>query len=109
MVKFRVADVVGHARVALVEPDPWIDVQADRARAEALRANRLRDLVSGLDRTLWAGVRNIWRRIRADQRRRLAIAQLSALDDRMLRDIGLDRTKIAVAVDGLLANQGKTA
>ena len=108
MVKFRVADVVSHARVAPVESDPWIDVQAFRARAEALRADQLRDLVSGPARALFAGVSNFWRRVRTHQRRRLAIAQLSALDDHLLSDIGLDRTDIAAAVDGLLSDQGKT-
>lgn len=37
------------------------------------------------------------------RRRKTAIAQLEALDDRILRDIGLERGQIASAVDDLLA------
>lgn len=37
------------------------------------------------------------------RRRRLAIAQLRALDDRLLADIGVMRGQIELAVDGLLA------
>ncbi len=37
------------------------------------------------------------------RRRNIAIAQLEALDNRILRDIGLERGQIASAVDGMLA------
>jgi uncharacterized protein YjiS (DUF1127 family) len=41
------------------------------------------------------------------RRRRLAIAQLRALDDRLLADIGVTRGQIELAVDGLLASRGE--
>lgn len=43
------------------------------------------------------------------RRRNIAIAQLEALDNRILRDIGLERGQIASAVDGMLACRGETA
>jgi uncharacterized protein YjiS (DUF1127 family) len=38
--------------------------------------------------------------------RRAAIARLRALDDRVLRDIGLTRSQIEAAVDGLVTPSG---
>jgi uncharacterized protein YjiS (DUF1127 family) len=40
------------------------------------------------------------------RRRRMAIAQLQALDDRLLADIGLRRNEIELAVDGRLPPRG---
>ncbi len=50
------------------------------------------------------GLRALWRRLRADRRRRrlerAVAATLRALDDRTLRDLGLDRSRIpSLAVD----------
>jgi uncharacterized protein YjiS (DUF1127 family) len=39
------------------------------------------------------------------RRRRIAIAQLRMLDDRLLADIGLSRGQIELAVDGMLARR----
>jgi uncharacterized protein YjiS (DUF1127 family) len=41
------------------------------------------------------------------RRRRIAIAQLRSLDDRLLADIGVMRGQIELAVDGLLASRGE--
>jgi uncharacterized protein YjiS (DUF1127 family) len=41
------------------------------------------------------------------RRRRSAVAQLRALDDRLLADIGVMRGQIELAVDGLLASRGE--
>jgi uncharacterized protein YjiS (DUF1127 family) len=41
------------------------------------------------------------------RRRRLAIAQLRALDDRLLADLGVMRGQIELAVDGLLVSRGE--
>ena len=41
------------------------------------------------------------------RRRRIAIAQLRALDDRLLADIGVMRGQVELAVDGLLASRGE--
>lgn len=43
------------------------------------------------------------------RRRRIAIAQLEALDDRLLTDIGLARGDIVPTVDGMLARRDDTA
>ncbi len=42
------------------------------------------------------------------RRRRIAVAQLRMLDDRLLADIGLGRGQIELAVDGMLAPRGHT-
>jgi uncharacterized protein YjiS (DUF1127 family) len=42
------------------------------------------------------------------RRRRIAIAQLEAMDDRLLADIGLTRGQIELAVDGKIARRGDT-
>jgi uncharacterized protein YjiS (DUF1127 family) len=42
------------------------------------------------------------------RRRRIAVAQLRSLDDRLLADIGLARGQIELAVDGMLARSGHT-
>lgn len=42
------------------------------------------------------------------RRRRIAVAQLRSLDDRLLADIGLTRGQIELAVDGMLARRGHT-
>jgi uncharacterized protein YjiS (DUF1127 family) len=47
-----------------------------------------------------AAIRDLFRRLFGWMRRRAAIAQLQALDDRMLKDIGLSRGEIETAVRG---------
>jgi uncharacterized protein YjiS (DUF1127 family) len=42
----------------------------------------------------------LWTAIRRAQLRKRAVAEVSALDDRLLRDIGLSRAEIRGAVDG---------
>ena len=42
------------------------------------------------------------------RRRRIAVAQLRSLDDRLLADIGLTRGQIELAVDGMLPRRGHT-
>ena len=45
---------------------------------------------------------DLWTAIRRAQLRKRAIAEVSALDDRLLRDIGISRAEIRGAVDGTL-------
>jgi uncharacterized protein YjiS (DUF1127 family) len=64
---------------------------------------------------VWTGARRAIGRLRRlvlepsgrRSRRRTAIAQLRALDDRLLADIGLTRGQIEVAVDGVLVRRGE--
>ncbi len=44
-----------------------------------------------------------WRAMAAAYQRRLALRQLQAMDDALLKDIGLSRSQIAAAVDGRLS------
>jgi uncharacterized protein YjiS (DUF1127 family) len=55
-----------------------------------------------LGRTVSAAATAAWRRHRDRRARRLAAAQLYAMDDRALRDIGLRRGEIEFAVSGAL-------
>ena len=73
-----------------------------RAVAEALGAAR-RNLRRGFGALAGIGLPLLERLARRSERRR-AIAQLSALDGRLLADIGLRRSDIELAVDGLLAD-----
>ena len=72
-----------------------IVAQARLARARALR-KPWSDLVEVLERALAAG----WRAVALWHKRRRAVQELRALDDRSLRDIGLGRSEIECAVRG---------
>ncbi len=109
MVKYQVTEIAGHARVQPIGAEGSVDFHACRARAEAARAEQVAKLVSGASRALTAGLAGLWRGYRAGQRKRAAIAQLAGLDDRMLRDIGLERGQIAAAVDGLMSDRDAVA
>ena len=68
--------------------------------ATAARRHQARALAEALG-AAWRGLRGWF--VRRSERRE-AIAQLSALDPRLLADIGLRRGDIELAVDGLLAD-----
>jgi uncharacterized protein YjiS (DUF1127 family) len=79
--------------------------------AKQVRAQAFRDLFRGFGRWSWSamvwgsgGVRRLgaaaWRRYSERRRRRLAAARLYAMDDRMLKDIGLRRGEIDFVVSG---------
>jgi uncharacterized protein YjiS (DUF1127 family) len=74
-----------------------------RAVAEALGASwrGCRRALSGFGK--WAQRHVVQPLVRRSERRR-AMAQLTALDGRLLADIGLRRSDIELAVDGLLAD-----
>ena len=74
-----------------------------RALAEALSAG-WRGLRQGLSGLAALTERHIVQPLARQSERRRAIAQLTALDGRMLADIGLRRSDIELAVDGLLAD-----
>ncbi len=108
MVKFRVAEV-DRARVFPIAPEPAVDVDASRTRAEALWAARFGLLASDAAHGLNAWLADLWRHYREGQRKRAAIVQLSALDDWALRDIGLDRGDIVAAVNGIDTLKGRAS
>jgi|SRR5215471_7155620 len=72
-----------------------IITQARLARAHALH-KLWRGLVEVPERALVAG----WRAVALWRKRRRAVQELRALDDRSLRDIGLGRSEIESAVRG---------
>ncbi len=48
-------------------------------------------------------VKNTVDAVRTWRQRRAAIAELSRLNDRLLKDVGIDRNEIRAAVDGMLS------
>ncbi len=104
MVKYRITEIAGQARVEPVGADGSVDFQDYLARAEVARARQFPKIVIGVARGLAARLAGLWLNFRAGQRRRMAISQLARLDDWMLRDIGLERSQIPAAVDGMLSD-----
>ena len=80
------ARVAGNVRVDAVDRHT-IERQARVHRAEIVGA-----MVGG-------GIYRLWTYLRSALRRRAAMAELGALDDRMLADIGLTRSEIRAAVN----------
>ena len=54
-------------------------------------------------------MRSIIQSIVRDHKRRVAIRELEALDDRTLRDIGVHRSQIHLAVNGLLNSKATSS
>ena len=104
MVKYRITEIAGQARVEPVGADGSVDFQDYKARAEVARAQQLPNIVFGAGRALAARLAGLWLGFRAGQQRRMAISQLASLDDWLLRDIGLERSQIPAAVDGMLSD-----
>jgi uncharacterized protein YjiS (DUF1127 family) len=76
-------------------------------RAEAARARALRGLVDAVLRGLrtaagavFAVAGNCWRAYIHRRERNAAVRELRALDDRTLKDIGINRSEIEWVVDG---------
>lgn len=70
------------------------------AQARAMRAKFFADTISAGAGGMAAGLRALAAKLRAWQHKRVAYDELMALDDRMLKDIGISRTEIAAAVEG---------
>lgn len=68
------------------------DRKAIEHQARIQRAEVIGEMIGG-------GIAHLWGHIRMAMRRRAAVAELNALDDRMLADIGLSRGEIRAAVD----------
>lgn len=71
------------------------------AQAQAQRAAMIAGAFAAVGNKLASGLR----RFVAAQKRRSAAAQLLAMDDRMLRDIGLTRAEVPLVVCGLATGE----
>ena len=103
MVKYRITEIADQARIEPVAAAGSVDLDDYIARAEAERAQQFPKIVFGVVQGLAARLAGLWLGFRAGQQRRIAIGQLASLDDWMLRDIGLERSQIPAAVDGMLS------
>ena len=70
---------------------------ADRA---ALERKARQDRAAIIGEWIGSGVARLFASVRAAHRRRVAMAELRALDNRMLADIGISRSEIRAAVAG---------
>ncbi|MEK9969302.1 MAG: DUF1127 domain-containing protein [Ferrovibrio sp.] len=77
-----------------------IEAYARRIRAEA---------AANLIHTAWVALQSVAVRLKAHLAQKRALAELSSLDDAMLRDIGLSRSQIPAAVAGLIARPAASA
>jgi uncharacterized protein YjiS (DUF1127 family) len=53
---------------------------------------------TNLVKTCWQDVRRFWAYVRRERRIRKATVQLAQFDDRLLRDVGIDKCRIERAV-----------
>lgn len=79
------------ARVAGKVRIDAVDRHTIEQQARVHRAEIVGEMIGG-------GIFRLWSHLRSALRRRAAVAELSALDDRMLADIGLTRSEIRAAV-----------
>lgn len=70
------------------------------AQARAMRAKFFADTIMAGADGVTAGLRALAAKFQAWQRKRAAYEELMALDDRMLKDIGISRTEIPAALEG---------
>jgi uncharacterized protein YjiS (DUF1127 family) len=80
-------------------------LEAVLAEARAKRAQMIGDAVVNGVRGLTAKIGALVARLQAAQKQRAAVAQLMAMDERMLQDIGLNRTLVPFAVAGATPNK----
>jgi uncharacterized protein YjiS (DUF1127 family) len=108
----RTAEARRRRAEAVAEGVRWAWTQAWRA-LNALTNGKPRERAPGAFRRVRLRLARLVRRLILEphdrrRRRRIAVAQLRSLDDRLLADIGLPRGQIELAVDGMLARRGHT-
>ena len=85
--------------------NPHYNVSEIMAQADAQRAKVLGELIGKGVYFLFAGIGNAVTRLQAAHKQRAAVAQLMAMDERMLQDIGLNRTLVPFVVSGSVKNR----
>ena len=73
---------------------PWLTASYSRIAEDPSRSAELRTASPGWSATIASPFIRIWSRMRRAQMKRLTITRLEALDDHMLKDIGLHRSQI---------------
>lgn len=85
--------------------NPHMDLNDLLAQARATRATVVGAAIAKGTRSLAAGIAGLFAHIRTAQKQRAAVAQLMAMDERMLQDIGLNRSLVPFVVAGSLKNK----
>jgi uncharacterized protein YjiS (DUF1127 family) len=73
---------------------PWLTASYSRIAEDPSRSAELRTASPGWSATIASPFIRIWSRMRRARMKRLTITRLEALDDHMLKDIGLHRSQI---------------
>ena len=98
--------IAGRAEIRCSELDSW-SLAEIRARAERERAQAVARLVKSGAGSLARLFRAAAAPVRAWFAQQRTVAELNALDDRMLRDIGVTRADIEVAVQRLVRGEAE--
>ncbi|MGE0153354.1 MAG: DUF1127 domain-containing protein [Reyranellaceae bacterium] len=80
--------------------NPHLNLQGALAEARSAQAKVVRDMVVKGVRFVGSRIGALYARLRAVQKQRAAAAQLMAMDERMLQDIGLNRSLVPFVVAG---------
>lgn len=94
------------------EPAPARDPHEDLSHirhGSRVRVDALARAIGTAGRFFARNVSGVWRRIARAGRRRRTIAQLSRLDDHLLADIGISRTRIPLIAQELINASGGEA
>jgi uncharacterized protein YjiS (DUF1127 family) len=82
-----------------------VNIDALMAEARAIRARMIGDALVNGARIVAAKIGAGFAHVKAAQKQRAAMAQLMAMDERMLQDIGLNRALVPFAVGGVAENK----
>jgi uncharacterized protein YjiS (DUF1127 family) len=73
---------------------PWLNASQPRMNEAAERSARARTTSPGWSAKVVASVARFWSKMRDERETRLTMTKLEALDDHMLKDIGLHRSQV---------------